>query len=140
MVAHFNQLQLLTADEIVAPPSPRACTDRNFELPPALLLGAFGLFMAFLAVMSLGFMEPTLVLPMVVNVIFVAAFAFVPAKWATMKPAKSDRSKSWAEFREHGIETATGHASAGEASTLVLVLPFLIFCWAVAVVTIAALV
>ena len=139
MVAHINQLQLLAADEIVAPPSPRACEDRNFELPPALLLAVFGLFMAFLGVMSIGFMEPSLVLPMVVNVIFVAAFAFVPAKWATMKPAKTDRAKSWAEFREHGIQTATGHASAGEAAVLVLVLPFLIFCWAIAAVSIAAL-
>ena len=140
MVAHINQLQLLAADEIVAPPSPRACEDRNFELPPALLLGVFGLFMAYLGVMSIGFMEPSLVLPMIVNVIFVAAFAFVPAKWATMKPAKSDRAKSWAEFSEHGIQTATGHASGAEASILVLLLPALIFCWGVAVVAIAALV
>ena len=140
MVARIDKLHLLASDEIVGAPAPRACSDRSFELPPALLLGVFGLFMAYLAVMSVGFMEPSLVLPMVVNVIFVAAFAFVPAKWATMNPAKSDRAKSWAEFSERGIETATGHASAAEASILVLLLPALIFCWGVAVVVIAGLV
>jgi hypothetical protein len=39
-----------------------------------------------------------------------------------------------------GIQTATGHSSGGEAVVLVLILPALIFCWAVAVVTIVALV
>lgn len=137
MVAHLEKIRLLDSAEIVAPPSPRCCQDRNFELPPALLLGVFGLFLAYLGVMSLGFMEPSLV-PMVVNVIFVAAFAFVPAKWATMKPDKADRAKTWAEFREHGIATASGHAGGGEAAVLVLLLPALIFCWGVAAVSIAA--
>jgi hypothetical protein len=37
-----------------------------------------------------------------------------------------------------GVETATGHSSGGEAMVLVLILPALIFCWAVAIVTIVA--
>jgi hypothetical protein len=118
----------------------RACTDRTFEVPTPILLGSFGLFMGYLGVMSLGFMAPMLVLPMVVNVVFVGAFAFVPAKWALMQPRKSDRALSWSELRERGLETATGHSDAGETATLVLLLPACVFLWGVAVVAIAALV
>ena len=138
MVAYLDKKQLLANSEVVPPPS-AAWDDRNFELPPVLLVGVFGLFMAFLGVMTLGFINPALVLPMVVNVIFVAAFAYVPAKWATMKPEKAKRAMRWDEFRQKGIETLTGHTSASEATVLVLLLPFLIFCWSVAVVVIAAL-
>lgn len=138
MVAHIRKVHL-AADEIVAAPSPELAVDRNFELPPQLLLGVFGLFMGALAVMSLGFMNPALMLPMAVNFIFVAAFAFLPAKWATMKPAKTDRAMRLGEFRDKGIDTLTGHSSAGEATLLVLLLPALIFLWSVAVVAIAAL-
>jgi hypothetical protein len=125
--------------EIVAPPAPRACEDRTFELPTPILVGVFGLFMAFMAVMSLGFMVEGLVIPMAVNVIFIAAFGYVPAKWALMKPEKRDRAKSWDEFREEGVDTLTGHASAGEAATLVLLLPACILLWGIAVVAIFAL-
>ena len=126
--------------DIVAPPAPLACEDRTFELPAPILVGVFALFMGFMAVMSLGFMAEGLVIPMAVNVIFIAAFAYVPAKWALMKPAKCDRAKSWAELREQGLETPTGRTSAGEAATLVLLLPACVFFWGIAVVTIAALV
>jgi hypothetical protein len=140
MVARINKLHLIAADEVVAAPRLRACEDRNFGLPTPILLGVFGLFMAYLAVMSIGFMADMLVLPMVVNVIFVAAFAYVPAKWALMKPAKSDRALRWSELRESGIDTLTGRTSGTGAAVLVLLLPFLILCWGIAVVTIAALV
>ena len=46
----------------------------------------------------------------------------------------------WWEFRENGIVTATGHASAREATILVLLLPFLILCFAIAIVTISGMV
>jgi hypothetical protein len=39
-----------------------------------------------------------------------------------------------------GIDTATGHSSGGEAIVLVLLLPALIFFWALAIVTILTLV
>ncbi|MCW3797778.1 hypothetical protein OMW55_08175 [Sphingomonas sp. BN140010] len=148
MTARIDQLDLLAREEIVSAPVLSAqaealsegCTDRNFGLPAPLLLGSFALFMAYLAVMSIGFMADGLVLPMAVNVIFVAAFAYVPAKWATMKPRHDDRALSWAEFKARGIDTLTGRTGAGEAATLVLLLPACIFFWGVATVTIAALV
>lgn len=143
MTKLIDHRQLSANATIVPPPviaAPRACTDRSFEVPTPILLGVFGLFMAYLGVMSIGFMAPGLVLPMVVNVIFVAAFAYVPAKWAMMKPEKSDRALRWDELRSRGLETLTGHSGAGETATLVLLLPACVLFWGIAVVAIAALV
>ncbi|WP_114227460.1 MULTISPECIES: hypothetical protein [Sphingomonas] len=148
MTRGLDRAALAARQEITAPPPALAtpaearagCTDRNFGLPPALLLGVFGLFMAYLAVMWIGFAADGLVMPMVINVIFVAAFCVVPMKWATMKPAHRDRALGWAEFRERGIETLTGHSDAGEAATLVLLLPACVLFWGIATTTIAALV
>lgn len=42
-------------------------------------------------------------------------------------------------FRIRGIETATRRASAAEATVLVLLLPFLILCFGIAVAAIATL-
>ena len=116
------------------------CTDRNFGMPKGLLLGVFAFFFAYLAVMWVGFAADGLVMPMVINFIFVAAFAYVPAKWATMKPEHRSRALEWAEFQSRGIDTETGRTPAGEATTLVLLLPACILFWGVATTTIAALV
>ncbi|UUR07261.1 hypothetical protein [Sphingomonas glaciei] len=146
MTDRFDKQLLLARGEVVAPPqqadAPELpfCRDRNFGLPPALLLGVFGFFFAYLAVMWVGFAADGLVLPMAVNFIFVAAFAFVPAKWATMKPDHKVKALDWANFRARGIDTATGPTSAGEAATLVLLLPACILFWGIATTTIAALV
>ncbi|GAA4031141.1 hypothetical protein GCM10022281_08310 [Sphingomonas rosea] len=144
MTDHVTRELLTARGEIVAPPAATDrrpyCTDRNFGLPPALLLGAFAFFFAYLAVMWVGFAADGLVLPMVVNVVFVAAFAFVPAKWATMKPDRRDKALDWAHFRSVGIDTATGQTEASEAITLVLLLPACILFWGIATTTIAALV
>ena len=143
MTDRFDKEMLLARGEVVvAPQLPELpyCKDRNFGLPPAILLGAFGFFFAYLAVMWVGFAADGLVLPMVVNFVFVAAFAYVPAKWATMKPAHRNKALDMAHFRAVGIETATGRTPASEATTLVLLLPACILFWGIAVTTIAALV
>lgn len=140
MVARLHKAELLGRNEVVAAPQQRACEDRTFEVPTPILLGVFGLFMAYLGVMTIGFMNPALALPMIVNFIFVAAFAFVPAKWALMNPKKVDRALTWAELRDRGLDTLTGRAGGAETAILVLLLPVCILLWGVAVVTIAALV
>lgn len=148
MTDRFDRELLLARGEVVAAPLARAddvaafqgCTDRNFGLPPALLLGMFGFFFAYLTIMWVGFSADGLIMPMVINFVFVAAFAVVPAKWATMKPGHTVKALGWAEFQAKGIETATGRAPAGEATTLVLLLPACILFWGIATTTIAMLV
>ena len=141
MTARYNSEILTARDEIVAAPLPRACEDRTFELPTGLYVATALLFIGFVSVLSFAFMGPTLVVPYAVFVAFIAAFFVVPGLWAAMEPKESrTRALDWYEFREKGIMTLTGRSSAVEATTLVLLLPFLILCWAVAVVTIAALV
>lgn len=141
MTARFNSEILFARDEVVAAPAARACTDLNWELPTGLYLATAVLFLGFVSVLSLGFMGPTMVVPYAVFVVFIAAFFTVPALFVKTSRGRGDtRALDWQLFREKGIATATGRTGAGEAATLVLLLPFLILCWAVAIVTIAALV
>ena len=133
--------QLLHADaSIVAPPAQRACEDRTFGLPWGLHAAYFGMFLAYLGIMGLGFPHPEMVLPMAIFVIFTAAFYVVPMLWAVMQPANSSRAMSIGELLARGIAVETGHSSGGAAIAQVLVLPVLILLWGLAVVTIAALV
>ena len=141
MTARFNSQILAAREEVVAPPAPRACEDRSFEMPTGVYVAMALCFLGFVSVLSFAFMGPTLVVPYAVFVVFIAAFFAVPGLWAAMDP-KESRTKAldWASFRESGMATATGRTSAAEATTLALLLPLLILMWAVAVVTIAALV
>ncbi len=149
MVARLDKVQLLATREIVAAPTlpaqaipaQRACEDRSFGLPPALHLATFGLFLAYIGVMAVGFRHQEMVIPVAVFAIFIAAFCAVPALWTLIGPdERRTRAPGWAEFLERGLETETGHASGKETVVLVLMLPVLILCWGLAVVTIAALV
>ncbi|HVM23177.1 MAG TPA: hypothetical protein VM308_07770 [Sphingomicrobium sp.] len=141
MTARLDSLELLQREEIVAPPLPRACTDRSFELPPVLHVTTGILFLGFVTVLCAAFATAELLVPYGVFVALIVAFFTVPGLWARMKPEESrTRALSWYEFREKGIDTATGRTGAGEATVLVLTLPVLILCWAIAVATIAAVV
>lgn len=148
MTEHLDKEVLLARGEVVpaqilaelSAGAVQGCTDRNFGLPKELLLSVFGLFFAYLTVMWVGFAANGLVLPMAINFIFVAAFAYVPAKWVTMKPEHGSHASSWAVFKARGIETLTGRTDAGEATTLVLLLPACVLFWGIATTTIAALV
>jgi hypothetical protein len=113
--------------------------DHGFELPPAVFRAMAALFFGFLAVLTVGLAEPQLVVPMGVNFAFLTAFFAVPALFAGQTRGES-RSLRWSEFMRRGIQTATGHSTGGEAVVLILVLPALIFFWALAIVTIVAFV
>ena len=140
MTRRISQLHIAAQADIVAAPQ-RACTDRSFELPPALHIGMALCFLGFVSVRSFAFRNPNLAVPWGVFVAFIAAFFIVPGLWTRMKPeASRTRALTWTRFADQGIDTATGRAGAGEATILVLLLPFLILCWAIAVATIAALI
>lgn len=114
--------------------------DRTFELPTALLASVAGLFLVYLAIMTMAFGNPHLALPMVMCVISVIAGFGIPSIWARMQPAKDSKAKSWSRFMSEGVQTYTGRIGAGAAMVQVLILPVLILVWGLAVVTIAALV
>ncbi len=98
------------------------------------------LFAGFLAVLSFAFRGHMAVSTGVIFA-FLTAFFAIPAIFSRMK-LQGSRTKalSWAMFNYKGIATATGRSSARDATILVLLLPFLIFCFAVAIAVIAALV
>ena len=90
--------------------------------------------------MTVGLSTPGLVIPVAICVISVVAGFGVPTLWTRMNPPAGVAAMSWDRFRRDGIATMTGRLTAGEASTQMLVLPVLIFAWAMICVTIAALV
>ena len=114
--------------------------NRTFELPPALYAGTVACYLAFLGITAAAFGNAGLILPMAIFTFFIIAGFGVPTIWASMDPAKTAKAKSWVRFQRDGINTLTGHNTAGEATVQVLILPALIVVWGLAVVTIAALV
>ena len=114
--------------------------DRSFELPAGLFVGTAGCYLAFVAVMAVGFGNPALILPLAIIVAFFVMAYAVPAMWMRMKPDHPQRLASWSGFQRDGVMTAFGRSTAGAASVQVLILPVLILLWGFAVVAIAALV
>ena len=130
---------LIARNEIVAAPRERACTDQSFELPSALYVAMAALFAGFVAVLGFGFRGGQLGVVYGVIFAFMAAFFGIPALFTAVAPDRG-RPLTWSTFRIRGIQTATGRSNAVEATVLVLLLPFLIFCFGMAVVTIATIV
>lgn len=131
---------LVVRDEIVAAPAKRACEDQNFELPNAIYIAMATMFAGFIAALSLAFRGGHMVVVYGVIFSFIAAFFGVPALFPGQVPEES-RTKALGlfDFGHRGIGTATGRATAREATILVLLLPFLILCFGIAVATIASL-
>ena len=140
MTRRVSHADLLIREEIIAPPLPRACTDRGFELPTGIYVAMAAMFLGFVGVLSFAFRNPEMAVPFGVFVAFITAFFMVPGLWARMKPEDSrTQALDWSRFMAEGVVTATGHTSGREAAVLALLLPFLILCWAIAVAVIAAL-
>lgn len=140
MTARFQPTILAKRNEIVPPPTRRSCEDHSFELPTGLYWASAAFLFGFVAVMSVGFRHQELLVPMAIIVFFLATFFAIPALFVRVAPKDSRRPLSWSELMEAGVDTATGQTSGREAAILVLMLPLLIFFWAVAVLAIAAIV
>lgn len=130
---------LVARDEIVAAPVARACDDQSFELPTGLYVAMGVMFLGFVTVLSVAF-NGEMAVSYGVILAFLAAFFAIPSLFVRIAGDSRTRALGWYEFMAKGIDTATGHASGAGATVLVLLLPFLILCFAIAVVTIAALV
>jgi hypothetical protein len=141
MVGRQTREQLLAQGEIVSAPALRACTDQTFELPAVIYVAMASMFTGFVAVLGFTFRGGHMAVVVGVIFAFIAAFFAVPAMFPGVASATvSRKALSWTEFSGRGVVTATGHASAREATVLVLLLPFLIMCFGIAVATIASLV
>ena len=114
--------------------------DRNFELPARLYAAMAALFFAAAGVMAFGFASPGMVVPTGIIAVFIAMYFAVPAMWMRMKPEQPQRLTTWARFQRDGIMTTYGRTTARDATIQVLILPVLLLCWGIAVVTIAAVV
>jgi len=112
--------------------------DRTFGLPTRLYGATVGLYLGFLSVLGVSFMNSTLAIPMVIFIGIIAAGFGVPMLWARMRSDHDSRALSWSRFASEGIDTLTGRLTAGEATAQVLILPILIFAWAVTIAIIAA--
>jgi hypothetical protein len=141
MSGRLQQEQLLARDEIVAAPAERACKDQSFEFPGGIYLVMASMFAGFVAVLSFAFRDGHMAVVYGVVFAFIAAYFAVPALFPAMAPNEANtKALSWSEFGDRGIATATGRASARDATILVLLLPFLILCFGIAVAAIALLV
>lgn len=136
---HVEKTRLLARDEVVEGPVQRACEDQSFELPAGIYIAMAAMFVGFIAVLSLAFNDHMLVSFGVIFA-FLAAFFFIPTLFPRMARDNRTKALEWHEFASRGIDTATGRASAISATVLVLALPFLILCFAIAIASIAALV
>ncbi|MEM9501823.1 MAG: hypothetical protein AAF941_08245 [Pseudomonadota bacterium] len=118
--------------------------DRNFGLPTGLYVGTVACYLAFLAITGVAFATATLGIPMAIFGLFIVAGFGVPAIWVRLKKnglEKNDtRPMTMGAFEAKGIMTHTGRLAPRDAAVQVLILPVLIVMWALAVVTIAALV
>lgn len=112
--------------------------DRNFGLPNGLYAGTVGLYFAFLAIMTALFMNPELAIPMILFALVIVAGFGICGIWATMNPENDTSPLSWGQFAHRGIQTLSGHLTAGEAAVQVLILPTLIVCWGLAIAVIVA--
>jgi len=130
---------LSTRDEIVEAPAQRACEDQSFELPAGIYAAMASLFAGFIGILAFSFRAQMAVSYAVVFV-FLTAFFAIPTIFTKMPPLGSGKKAlSWDMFRYKGISADGGHMTAREATILILLLPFLIFCFGVAIATIAAL-
>lgn len=132
--------QLLVRDEIVDAPAKRACEDQSFELPTAIYVAMAAMFAGFIAVLSFAFRSGHLAVAYGVIFAFIAAYFAVPALFPLQAPGRRRRALSLFDFADRGIVTATGRSNARDATILVLLLPFLILCFGIAVATIASLI
>lgn len=132
--------QELQALAIVTAPAVRTPTrvDRNFGLPTGLYVATVGLYLAFIAVMAVTFMNPELAIPVVIFAGFVLMAFGLAACWTKMQPDNDTAPLSWGQFASRGIDTLSGRLTANEAAVQVLTLPVLILGWGLAVAVIVA--
>lgn len=136
---YVDHARLAVSGQIVEEPGQRACEDQTFGLPTGIYVTMAVLFFGSIAVLGLAF-TGRMAVSIGAIVAFLLMFFAVPTLFPRMARHGRASAAKWEEFIDHGIDTATGPTSAGSATVLVLLLPALVLCFAIAVAVIAALV
>lgn len=123
-----------------ATPLRRNRADHVFDLHPALHVGLFAGFFAYLGLMWAAFGEAQLGIPFAVFAIFLAAAFAVPAWWARVVPDEGGRKPGWNEFLGEGMVCETGRQSARGVMVQVLIMPAMLIMWGAFLVVVRALV
>lgn len=139
MSQHIAGADLADVAVVTAAPA-RTKVDRNFGLPTGLFMATVACYLAFIGVMAMLFVNPGLVIPLVLFAGFIIAAFGLAGWWAWMQPENDTKPLTWGQFSHRGVQTATGPLSAGQASVQVLILPVLILFWGLCIAVIAALI
>ena len=124
MTRRLSHAELLASHQIAAPPSPRACTDRGFELPTGIYIAMAAMFLGFVGVLSFAFRNPEMAVPFGAGVVFIAAVFPVPALIVRTKQDDGGTSaRHWSRFVAEGVETASGHQQRTRRRSARLLLP-----------------
>ncbi len=106
-----------------------------FDLHPALHIGVFAGFFAYLGIMWAAFGEKGLAIPFVIFAVFLAAAFAVPAWWARIAPGEGS-APSFNDFVAKGLPTGSGHLGAGGATVQVMIMPVMLMVWGLIVAAI----
>jgi len=137
MSERFTREQLAQLAAITDAPA-RHTVDRTFEVPTGLYVATVSLYLGFIGLMATIFVDRDTAIPMVLFAGFVIAFFGLPYIWTKMAPGTASKALTWGQMQARGIQTLSGHLTAGEAAAQVLILPVLIMAWGLAIAVIVA--
>lgn len=138
MSKHVAETKLAGVAKIVEAPKVHHKVDRTFELPTGLYALTIAGYLGFIGIMAACFMTGQLVIPMAIFVLFIVMAFSIPAMWTSLGDDDGARRLSWSNFQSKGVMTHDGPVTAAAASAQVLILPFAIILWGLAITVIVA--
>src|SRR5688500_16854864 len=103
---HLSDLAVVTEAPV------RTRVDRTFGLPTGLYAATVALYLGFIGVMATLFLNPELLIPMVIFAGFVIIAFGLAGYWAKMKPDNDTAPLTWGQFASRGIDTLSGRLTA----------------------------
>lgn len=137
MSEHFTRELVAEQAIIHVEPKRQTVVDRSFEMPKALYAATVALYLGFLAVLGIGLQSPGLVIPMAICTIIVVAGFGVPTIWTRLAQGGS-QPLELQQLLGQGIATHTGRLAGRDAVIQMMILPVLIFAWAIIMVVTVA--
>ncbi|MDZ7588857.1 MAG: hypothetical protein U5J78_06890 [Parasphingorhabdus sp.] len=132
----FADVEIIAVEHIAAPTV--AYNARTFDLPPLLHILTVALYFAALGIWAIAFGARDMIITFAVCSIFLVGAFGLPLLWAKMAPAQRDKHCNFGDFLADGVASHTGIVASKDVIVQVLILPFLILCWAVITAFISA--